>query len=53
MIQHRYRTATVLGRWCPTREQACADAVRVGFAKPVSRKPDSVLWLVPGEIETR
>lgn len=51
MVQYRYRTATIFGRWRPTRAKAREDAVRVRLAEPVRRKPASLLWLVPGEIE--
>jgi hypothetical protein len=52
MTQHRYRTATMLGRWCLTREEACGDALRAGQARRDETLPDKILWAVPGEIET-
>lgn len=52
MVQHRYRTAAIVGRWCRTRAQACKDALRAGLAYPDKSLPDNMLWAVPGEIET-
>jgi hypothetical protein len=52
MVQHRYRTATIVGRWCPTRDEACRDALRAGQARFDDDLPDHLLWTVPGEIET-
>jgi hypothetical protein len=52
MAQHRYRTATILGRWCSTRDEACQDALRAGQARLKDNLPDNLLWAVPGEIET-
>ena len=52
MVQHRYRTAAFLGRWHPTRRQACQDALRAGVARPGASGRDRLIWLVPGEIET-
>ena len=56
MAQHRYRTATIVGRWCSTRDEACQDALRAGQARLNDNLPDNLpdklLWTVPGEIET-
>lgn len=52
MAQHRYRTATLLGRWFPTRGEACQDALRAGQARLDDSLPDRLCWAVPGEIET-
>jgi hypothetical protein len=52
MAQHRYRTATLLGRWFPTRGEACRDALRAGQARLDDSLPDRLCWAVPGEIET-
>jgi hypothetical protein len=53
MTQHRYRTATMLGRWCPSREEACQDALRAKQARLDDTRPDRIFWTVPGEIESR
>lgn len=35
MAQYRYVTPAVHGRWCPTREEALADALRATQARGV------------------
>jgi hypothetical protein len=52
MAQYRYRTATMLGRWCLTREEACGDALRAGQARCDEESPGKLFWTVPGEIES-
>jgi hypothetical protein len=52
MMRHRFRTATIVGKWWPTREQACEDALRAGQARRDPDSPDGLRWTVPGEIET-
>jgi hypothetical protein len=53
MMQHRYRTAALLGRWHSTREEACRDALRAGIARIDESGSKKLNWVVPGEIETR
>ena len=51
MARYRYRTCAILGPWRLTSQEAEADAVKARQAK-WSDSGDSVVWLVPGEIES-
>jgi hypothetical protein len=51
MIQHRYRTAAFLGRWCASRGEALEDALRAGLAQRDDAAPEGVAWLAPTVIE--
>jgi hypothetical protein len=51
MIQHRFRTITVIGEWRTTREEARRDALQAGLARRDEQQPDGVTWAVPGVIE--
>ena len=50
MARYRYRTCAILGPWRLTPQDAEADAVKARQAK-WSDSGDSLVWLVPGEIE--
>lgn len=52
MAHYRYVTATIVGRWHATRDEARHDALRAGLARPDKSQSDSLAWIVPGEIET-
>ena len=51
MIQHRYRTAALVGEWRETRRQACEDALKARQAYPDETQSDGIGWAVPGFIE--
>ena len=52
MMQHRFRTAALVGEWRLTRQQAYEDALRARQAQRHRHAPDGIRWIVPGEIET-
>jgi hypothetical protein len=51
MRRYRYRTAVLVGPWRLTRGEAVRDAIGSRQARAVEAE-ESLLWLVPGEIET-
>jgi hypothetical protein len=51
--RYRYRTATLIGPWRATPEEAAEDAVRARQAAPSEEDPAGIRWIVPGSIEKR
>jgi hypothetical protein len=51
MTRYRYRTPALVGPWRSTSRQAARDAIRSKQAR-AGEADESLIWLVPGEIET-
>ena len=51
MQRYRYRTATLVGPWRETPEQAEEDAVASRQAEREDGAPSQLRWRVPGFIE--
>jgi hypothetical protein len=52
MPSYRYRTATLLGPWRASSDEAVTDAIRAKQARR-DEHGDGWHWLVPGNIEER
>jgi len=51
MTRYRYRTSVLVGPWRATRREAALDAICSNQAR-ADDTGGTLVWLVPGEIET-